>query len=101
MKKNMIISMIKSGWNFNEIRDLMRESKRIEKLLVKEKHLKKYDNKQKIIDFTNVKEYYCYKHECYHKKFRYTTVNGKSIKVKTDSFVKCKDNVYQLIKGVR
>ena len=93
MKTKQVLYMIKIGWNFQEIRELCQHSKEIERQLVLRKQ---YDNKYKIVDFSNVIKYYCSKCNCYHRKYRYEQKYGKKIRVKTESFKKCKDTAYTL-----
>lgn len=93
MNNKLVIQMVKDGWNIREINDLLVESKRVEKLLADDK---RYENKHKIINFKGITKYYCFKHECYHYKYRNTNRDGKIVKVKTNSFNKCKNNAYTL-----
>jgi len=93
MNNKLVIKMINDGWNLNDIRELVNHSKEVEKQLVLNRQ---YENRHKITDFKGVKKYYCNKHDCFHYKYRNTTVNGKRIQVKTDSFKLCKDNAYKL-----
>ena len=93
MNNKLVIQMVKDGWNIREINDLLVESKRVEKLLADDK---RYENKHKIINFKGITKYYCFKHKCYHYKYRNTNRDGKIVKVKTNSFNKCKNNAYTL-----
>lgn len=96
MNQEKITDMTSIGWNFNEIRDLFKESKRIEQSFVNEK---RYENNFKITDFAKVKLYYCSKHHRYHRKYRHTKRNGKMIKVKTVCFERCKNYAYKISKS--
>lgn len=93
MKTSQAVLMINDGWNLNEIRDLMKKSLEMEKQFVRNVQ---YDNRYKITDFKGIKKYYCMKHNCFHNKYRKTTINGKKEKVKTTSFERCKKHAYQL-----
>ena len=93
MKTEQILYMINIGWNLQEIKDLYKYSKEIERQFVLSK---KYDNKYKIIDFSKVIKYYCSNCNRYHRKYRYTKMNGKRIKVETKSFKDCKNTAYTL-----
>ena len=93
MNNTLVIQMVKDGWNMCDIQKLIRESKAFEKELVLNK---RYENKHKIINFKGITKYYCFKHECYHYKYRNTNRDGKIVKVKTNSFNKCKNNAYTL-----
>lgn len=91
-----IIQMVKDGWNFNQIQDLFNESKAKEREFVSEIN---YFESHRITDFSKINFYYCQKHQCYHQKYRYTKINGKSQKVQTNSFKKCKDFALELNKS--
>lgn len=91
-----IIQMVRDGWNFNEIQNLFRESKAKEREFVREIQ---YFESHRIIDFSNIKEYYCKKCKVYHRKYGYTYQNGKSVKHFTKSFEKCKQHALNLSKS--
>lgn len=49
---------------------------------------------KKIINFKKIDEYYCLFHDCFHRKYRYSSLEKK--KVLTTSFEQCKEHAYQL-----